>query len=137
MSEEIKPWKPEDAVNAIRARIQAEFVAMIPEQAFHDMVAKEINDFMTETRDYYSSNTSTPFQRTIRNALELRAREEIIKVIDDPKSEWRQFWHTDDNGKAVVCAGINKFLTDNASKIITDTLGGMFQSVINQLRNRP
>lgn len=130
MSEEIKPWDPEDAISAIRERIRSEFVQMIPPEQFTEMVRSVISKY-TEKKDVYSNNRErvSDFDRTVEAELQTATKAEVKKLLDSP--EWASHW---DGQKHVASDKIKEILTARGPDILNKWLESAFQQALSSIQ---
>lgn len=134
MSEAKKQWNPNDVVETVKDRIRDQFVSLIPEDVFRKMVQTEIAEFMSSReRRYNSERQLSPLQETIISELMAAAKEEVMKLINDPASDWKAFWNGN-SGKEEAGKNIKKFMLENSAEIIERTIGGMFQRVLGNMQ---
>ena len=122
------PTKVEDV---IANRIGAQFVEPIPEEAFTNMVKKEIAWFTTE-RDLYRNNISTsPLIGLIRMELERRFKDMLVVEFNKPgyNEPCRQ------NGGMAHGEAAQKIIKDCLPEIVAAAWGGVIQMAINNLRS--
>lgn len=122
MTDKVAEWKPEDAVNAVRDRIRAEFVSLIPAETFTQMVIAEINKFTQEesrNSSGYSYRTSS-FRETVIDVLRESTREEVKKLLAQP--EWREYW---DGGAQTASKMVKEILAENGEQIIRQFLANL------------
>lgn len=129
MSEEIKKWNPEDAINSIKDRIRAEFVQMIPAEQFTEMVRSVVNSYTTKSEHYNSRQSFSDFDSTVKRELEDATKKEVVKLLDSP--EWTGKW----NGQNQEASdAVKSALAEHGAKILNTWLGNAFQQMIQNAR---
>jgi hypothetical protein len=130
---DLAPYDPAKIMDAVRDRIKAEFVSLIPEDAWKGLVDAEVKKFFEAPReDHYSRGYPSDFQRTVWGCLEVEVKKRVQEYLASP--EWSQTWT--DAGKPMASEAIKKILTDNASAVLTNVLGAAMQVALEQMKVR-
>lgn len=134
MAEETKAvvkFDPSTLMEGVRDRVKATFVALIPDEAWDQMVKKEIDDWMKirergfNTREHYSD-----FSVVVRSEMRKRAVETVKKIL----GEFEEY-NWDDRSRLKVNESIQKMVLENADMILLGVIGNMVQGSINDLKN--
>lgn len=120
MSNEITPMQA--VQDKIKTRIQDEFVSLIPDEMFANMVASVIKDFTTDKPATYHghSPTPSPLKQMIKAEIETKAKEAILKELaklDD--GHWNSY------GQRVAGDAIKKFIAENFNEMLRSIQGQM------------
>ncbi len=131
MSNEIKPWNPDDAINQIKDRIRSEFAALIPDEQWKAMVSSAIKEFLQDTTDQYGRGKQAGVKEVVNAVL----REEIKKQLADflNSAEWRDEWKDGEYGPGKA---VKEIIEANATNIIKSIMGNAMQSFVNGLNIR-
>ncbi len=119
----------------IKTRIKAEFVNLIPDEAWSAMVAGVVQDFTSPVRDRYNGNVKiSPVQAMIRAEIESIAKAHIKSEIEALSgSMWDAF------GQRVAGEAVKKLIADNFQLILASVQAGMVEMAVmtatNHIRN--
>jgi len=128
---DLAPYDPAKIMDAVRDRIKAEFVSLIPEDAWKGLVDAEVKKFFEAPReDHYSRGYPSDFQRTVWGCLEVEVKKRVKEYLDSP--EWLEEWSN--NGKPLASEAIKKVLIDNAPAVLANILGSAMQQTLSQMR---
>ena len=135
-TEVAKPFDATEFQERITKKIQAEFVNLIPDEAFATMVSDALNRFTKRQPYQRYSGSPTEYRPSEFDRIALEVFEEWVKaelklVLESP--EWRGQW---DDGKEHATPAIMKLLKDNAGEIVANVLGGAMQLTLSDARNR-
>ncbi|QQO97231.1 hypothetical protein M1M30_gp131 [Maribacter phage Colly_1] len=133
-SKEIKPFKPEDLMDGVRAKIKSTFVDLIPEEAWDAMVKAEVNSFMSPKsyNNYNRTEQVSNFQFVIRDVLTEATREKCKELLNDPEFS-SGMWQ---NGTEQPSQFIKQFMLDNANELMMGMFGSMFQQALTIARTQ-
>lgn len=127
------PTSMEDVRKRIALRIKASFVELMPEEAWTKMVQAELSEFtMVHAHDYRGNRRSSELQGIIHGVLEERFRE-MLKV-ELAKPEYGEYFSVD--GQAEPGEFITTFIKNNLATIVTSLLGGLGQSLVQQIKDQ-
>ena len=127
---EIEKFDPSTLMDGVRDRIKATFIALIPDEAWNQIVKKEIDEWMAiRKRDYRYKEEFSDFGRLVRDELKKRAVESIQKII----GEFEEYsW--DQEGRQLVNENVKKIILENADAILLSVIGSMVQGAVNNLK---
>ncbi len=114
----------------IKDRIQTEFVSLIPEEAWSNLVAKEVEWFTTAKGENYASTAKpSPLQTLVRCELESRFKEQISKTLSDMRGGWNR------NGRSTPSDAVTKMVKEIAPELWELAVAGVVQQAIDGFRN--
>jgi hypothetical protein len=138
MSEEIQPFKIEDAAKQLREKIRLAYVEMIPPAQWEAMVKQELESFTKERANpNYNGYSGTP--RTLPGLFHEVASEvyrEHVKALfkaELAKPEWNSKW---DGTRQEMGAMVKEWLTENSQALLQVTIKEMFGYAAQELLNR-
>lgn len=135
MSGEIAPYDPAKLMDAVRDRIKAEFVALIPEDAWNKLVNVEVKKFFetTTSSGYYENRTlPSPFGKIVWEELEKETRVRVKALLES--SEWAGEW--DGQGGRKASEAVKKLITEKSGEILATVIGVAIQGAIESARQR-
>jgi len=116
----------------IAEKIRAQFVELIPDDTWSQMVEAEIKWFTTGKEHYHNSRQYvSPLQDDIRKALHVLAKDAIEKALSDAK--WLGQYGP--NGEALASEAVTKLVTENATTIVAQVFGSAVQGAVQNMRN--
>lgn len=126
---------PARVEDVIANRIRAQFVELIPEEAFTMMVKKEI-DWFTSTRSgqYYDGGRDqiSPLQNLIRKDIERKFVDLLGAELSKPEYQPTIF---NANGVPQMGDAVRAIIKECMPEIVAAAWGSTFQSAIMTLRN--
>lgn len=135
MSGEVSTYDPAKLMDAVRDRIKAEFVSLIPEDAWKKLVDAEVKKFFETTADNgYSQNRTfpSPFGKIVWEELDKETRVRVKALLES--SEWAEEW--DGQGGRRASETVKKLITEKSGEILTNVIGGAIQQTIEAMRTR-
>lgn len=126
---EIAPFDPSKLVEEIRARIQATFASMIPEEEWRRLIQREIHGFLHSTEDRHRNRQESGLTKLVTGELDAFFRQRIKDELAKP--EWSAGWV---NGMAVPGDALRDLLVKNAPVIFAATFGAMFAQAIETMK---
>ena len=132
MTNEIEKFDPSTLMEGVRNRIKATFVSLIPDAQWEQMVNTEIEKFFKVEDRWESDNrtSKSPFTKIVREELDALARTKCKDMLEKYTSA---AWS---GNEPVLNAELKKLLEENAQTIFVEMFRGMFQSAVNDMRNR-
>ena len=133
----VAPYDPAKLMDAVRDRIKAEFVGLIPEDAWKQMVKAEVERFF-KTEDVYSYGYSdrkalpSQFQRVVWDALQEDTKARVKAFLDSP--EWAGEWG--ENGQRKAGEAVRKIVVEKSGEILSSLLANAMQQTIEAMRQR-
>lgn len=115
----------------IKDRIKDEFVSLIPDEMWSQMVQAVVDDFTRGKTDRHSSSTTeAPMKRMIREAIEEMCREKIKAELAQHVATW------DGYGRRTVAEATEKMIREHASQMLAATQAGMTSALVdNAIQN--
>lgn len=138
MSEEIKPWSPDDAVNAMKERIRLEYIALVPPEQFAKMIQAEINQFMQSTANGYGYGSDTlrrsSFGAVVNEILRDRVTEEVKATFSAP--DWNSSTHNPHwpTFGQMVSEQVQQIVKEQAPEMVKLVMQSTLQSVVDSIR---
>lgn len=119
--------------DAIKARIKAEFVNLIPDDMWKALVEEVVTDFITDKqRDRWDTKQTAPIKEIVRKELEEQSRTYLKAEIDRLGPN---MWN---NGSSVVSEALRKLIADNFKDLLASTQAAMVdvavQLAVNHMR---
>jgi len=134
----VAPYDPAKLMDAVRDRIKAEFVGLIPEDAWKQMVKAEVDRFFQQQDAYnYGYNEHrkalpTQFQTVVWKALEEDTKARVKAFLESP--EWAGEW--DSNGQRKASEAVKKIVVEKSGEIVASLLANVMQQAIEAARAR-
>lgn len=120
----------------IRDRIKAEFVNLIPDEAWTAMVQSVVTEFTTDTRDRYNSSLphTSPMKAMIRGELEAIAKGHLKTELDRlAVGSWNA------SGQQIASEAIRTLIAEHFPAILASVQAGMVEMAVmtatNHMRN--
>lgn len=123
------PAKIEDLV---AARIRAQFVELIPEETFNNMVKAAIADFTSvRSRNYDGTSPGpTKLEQIILDEIKRRFMEQVRAALNSP--EFVDRWGKDGMEPSEF---VKRIITDLSPVLVQALFGSVVQSAISHMRN--
>jgi hypothetical protein len=134
---EIQKFDPATLMQGVKDRIKSEFVSLIPDEQWTEMVKKEIDNFFAQKEAGYSSNRvyASDFGILVRNTLNEEAKKRLADYLDTP--EFNTTWGN--NGLPIASEAVKQMMIENSGVILQNMFGGMFSqmamNMMSQIRN--
>ena len=131
---EVAPYDPKRLMDAVRDRIKAEFVGLIPEDTWKKMVKTEVEQFFAEKHDNaYGTRRELPsdFQRVVWQELDKATRAKMKEYLES--EEWQGHWK---KNQLVAGKAVRKLVVEKSGEIMANVLGSAIQATIEDMRNR-
>ena len=130
---------PVSLSDLVRERIQKDFVSLIPEENWKQLVDGCVKEFtMKQSRDRNTSRerTTSNLEELIYKELEDQAKAFIKAELGKPELA-NNLWGYADNGMAVPLATqiVQEVCDKHAHKIFSAVVGSMVQNVMMNMRN--
>lgn len=110
-------------------RVRATACELMPEDQWNEYIAKELNYFFCKPSDEpVQREYRSTFHHICREVLTEVAKEKIKIALEKYDS---QVWV---NGDLAINDELLRLLTENASQIFVGMIGGLMQTVINDMR---
>jgi hypothetical protein len=127
----VQPYDPARLMDAVRDRIKAEFVGLIPEDAWRQMVDAEIKRFFARTtvQTNYGRDTETrpsPFESLVAEMMRERSKELVRQALE---AQWDNT--TQEHASPLLAECLAKYGQD----IFAATFRGMFENALAGIRN--
>ena len=138
MSNEVQKFDPSTLMQGVKDRIKSEFVSLIPDDQWSQMIQKESDDFFRQKETGYSSNRqyASDFGILVRDELRKEAQKRLAEYLSSPEFNTMYGEH----GQPVAAQKVKELIVENSGLILQNMFGGMFSIMIqdfaNQLRNR-
>ena len=134
MANEVQKFDPSTLMDGVKARIRAEFASLIPDEAWTEMVKKEVDYYFHDRSDYGWNNSPkvTPFESLVRKLVEDEARRRLGAYLSS--EEFNQIWL--DHGQFACSKFIEDIIVKNSGSIMVATFGTMFQSILEDFKNK-
>lgn len=133
MANEVQKFDPSTLMDGVKMRIRAEFASMIPDEAWTQMIQKEVDFyFHSPTESNYNRDRTTRFQDLIRTLLQ----EEIKKRFADylTTEGFTKVWAN--QGYTACGEAVKKIIIDNSGEILVSFFGGMFTGMLENFKSQ-
>ncbi len=130
-------YDPSRLMDSVRDRIKAEFVGLIPEDAWKEMVKAEVDKFFEMQHDNgYGNRTALPsaFRRVVWEELGTATKAKMKEFL--ASEEWTGKWDPQGNGNLLASEAVRKLVAEKSGEILANVLGGAIQGVIQNMRDR-
>lgn len=134
----VVPYDASKLMDAVRDRIKAEFVGLIPEETWKQMVKAEVDRFFQEQAAYnygYGQERRalpSQFQAIVWKALEDDTKERLKKFLESP--DWQGDW--DGKGSRNAGEAVKKIMVEKSGEIISAVLANAMGAAIESMRSR-
>lgn len=121
-----------DIKTIISDKIKSQFVELLPEELWTEMVGKEIEKFTTTVNrnGYNQKSTSTsPLQDLIQAEIETIAKAAIKAELNS--GEWQAQYI---DGKTGASDLVNKIVQERAAEVVSQVFGTAVQRMVDQIR---
>ena len=131
---DIVPYDPSRLMDAVRDRIKSEFVGLIPEDAWKEMVKGEVDSFFAARHEPYNNQRELPslFQGVVLEELKTAVKAKMKEYLES--EEWTGQW--DGDGRNVASEAVRKLVVEKSGEIVANVLGGMMQAALENMRGR-
>lgn len=120
------PAKIEDV---IANKIRAQFVELLPENTFKEMVEKALKDFTQKTG--YQNNSASPLEKLIEQELRDRFLRQVKAEFDKP--EHLVHWGHNSQTPSIF---VKEIISQLTPQIMEAFFGSMIQQAVSTLRNQ-
>ena len=117
MEQSIEKYDPSKIMDAVRDRIRAEFVALIPEATWTEMIKREVDIFL-----------KAGLAVIVRAELQAEVTRRMADIFKTP--EWGNHW----GPGAPVSEEVKKLLVSHLPDIIEVTFGNMLQQLVQRMK---
>ena len=134
----VVPYDPAKLMDAVRDRIKAEFVGLIPEDTWKQMVKAEVDRFFQQQKAYnygYGNQEKilpSQFQEVVWKALEEDTKLRVKAFLDSP--EWAGEWES--NGTRKAGEAVKKIVVEKSGEIVSSMLANAMQQALESMRSR-
>lgn len=128
---QVATYDPAKLMDAVRDRIKAEFVGLIPEETWKQMVQTEVKRFfeVKERNGYSHTKSCSDFQSIVSDELDKATRKRLGEYLNGP--EWQSQW---DGQKDAMGEAVKKFMVERSGEVLATILGNAFQEAIRGMR---
>jgi len=117
-----------DISEKIRERIQSEFVTLVPKEMWERLVKKEVEWFLSDTKNYGRGEPS-PLKTMVRRELEKMFIEQIKTQLNEMQGTWGA------NGKMQAGVAVKKMVKEIAPELWELAVAGVVQRAIEGFKN--
>lgn len=134
---EVKKFDPSTLMQGVKDRIKSEFVSLIPDEQWSEMIKKEAQSFFHERETGYSNRQyASDFGILVRDELRKEAQKRLSEYLSS--EEFNTIY--DGYGQPITSEAVKKLIIENSGLMLQNMFGGMFSIMISdfnaQLRNR-
>lgn len=129
MAEEPKKYDPRDLIQMVKDRVKAEYVSMIPDDQWEQMIQREVDEFFQVRNQGYDQRRCSDFQNIVREELNKKAREETIKLIEE---KYPQMYSNLSEG---IDNAMFKFIGEKGGELFAMTIYNNLISVLESFKN--
>lgn len=135
MGNEIAQYDASKLMDAVRDRIKAEFIGLIPEDTWKQMVKNEVDRFfakqeVTSWGERPRTATSN-FQEEVHTLLKAEVTVRLKEYFGSP--EWQHAWN--EHGIPLASENTKKLIAEKMPEIVQGAVGSLVQNVINSMRH--
>lgn len=127
-------YDPSRLMDAVRDRIKAEFVGLIPEDAWKEMVKSEVDNFLAPRHEPYNNQRELPslFQGVVLEELKTAVKAKMKEYLES--KEWATQW----GGQPMNTASeaVRKLVVEKSGEIMANVLGASMQAAVENLKNQ-
>lgn len=128
---DLAPFDPSRLVDDVRARVQATFAMMIPEDEWKRLVEREIKAFLNPSEDRYHVRQVAGLSKLVIGELEVFFRQKIKDELAKPE------WTVQYAGGGTSMSGMMKqLMIEHAPALFAATFGMMFQQAVETMKFR-
>jgi len=129
MGNDVEKFDPSQLMQGVKDRIKAEFVGLIPEEQWQEMVKREVDIFFKERdRGYHSKNHQSDFGQLVHNLLRDEVTERINTYLKG--EEFETVWTGP--GTATVSKAVKEIIIENSGEMLANMVGGMVSQGIQR-----
>lgn len=134
----LAPYDATKLMDAVRDRIKAEFVGLIPEDTWRQMVKAEVDRFFKDgdvySYGYGNDRKALPsqFQSVVWEALKEDTKLRVKAFLESP--EWEGEW--DGQGGRKAGEAVKKIVVEKSGEIVSSMLANAMQQAIEAMRSR-
>lgn len=137
MENQVQKFDPTMLMQGVKDRIKSEFVSLIPDEQWSQMIKKEADDFFREKETGYSNrNYASDFGILVRDELRKEAQKRLSEYLNS--AEFSVMYQ--EHGQPIASQKVKELMIENSGLILQNMFGGMFSIMLNdfanQLRNR-
>lgn len=131
MANEVQKFDPSLLMEGVKARIRAEFASLIPDEAWTQMVEKEVQSYFHDKfENNYRNERTSKFEDLIRNLLTEETKKRFAVYISS--AEFERVWGKD--GLPACSEAVKKMIVDNSGEILISFFGGMFEGMLSNFK---
>jgi len=125
MSDDVTPWRPEDAAEQMREKIREEFTKLIPDEQLDKMIQDTITNFMR-----------TDLDKLVRHNLQQEIATRLRDYFEKP--EWQEQWsYSDvDGGQDIAGEAVMKLIEKHSMSLMQSILANAVQQVFTNMRHQ-
>lgn len=129
MENQVQKFDPSTLMQGVRDRIKSEFVSLIPDEQWSEMIKKECENFFQEKEAGYGNRIyASDFQILVRDELRKEVQNRLATYLKSP--EFNTTYDT--YGKPIASQKVKELMIDNAGIILQNMFGGMFQTMLSE-----
>jgi len=137
MENQIQKFDPSTLMQGVKDRIKSEFVSLIPDEQWTEMIKKEAENFFKEKETGYSNRSyASDFAILVRDELKKEVQKRLTDYLSSPEFNTMYGEH----GQPIAAQKVKELIIDNSGLILQNMFGGMFSIMLSdfsqQLRNR-
>lgn len=131
---QLEKFDPSSLMQGVRDRIKATFVSLIPDENWEKMIELEVDRFFKKSdKSYGNRYSASDFDVIVRQCLEEKSKEEIIKYLDE---NWvGKVWNSNANSYN-ASEKLEKIFIEKSGEIVAATFGSMINGAISTIVNR-
>ena len=132
MSDKVQKFDPSKLMDGVKDRIRAEFASLIPDDAWQEMVKKEVDYFFYRKEDegYSSRRSSSQFERMCNTLLEKECKERFGEYLKS--AEFSTVYN--EKGSPIASQAVERFIVENSGKVLASFFGNMMQGALDNMK---
>lgn len=132
MNNEVEKFDPSKLMQGVKDRIKSEFVSMIPDDQWSQMIEKEITEFFRTKESGYNHRVFvSDFSILVYDILKEECRKRMKEYLEG--EEFQSVWNN--SGRPQASEFIKKLFIDNSGEMLNNFFSSMFQSHLEYMRN--
>ena len=131
MDNKVQKFDPSKLMEGVKERIRAEFASLIPDEAWTQMVEKEVQSYFHDKfENSYRHDRTSRFEDLVRSLLQEETKKRFAVYISS--AEFERVWGKD--GLPACSEAVKKMIVDNSGEILISFFGGMFQGMLDNFK---
>lgn len=131
MNNEVQKFDPSTLMRGVKDRIKSEFVSLIPDDQWKEMIKKEVDAFFQERDSYPNRQRVSDFTILVNTVLQEEAKARLHSYLSSPEFNTTY----DQYGQPIASEAVKKLMVENSGTILMAMFGGIISAHMDGLRN--